>query len=188
MLGKIIFVCPRGGFMKALFEYISLRDIHLLKIINNSWKCRFLDTIMPVMTYLGSFSFMFIFCTFAFLLSSTLLHTMAIKAMISITISTGIGKLLKVSVTRLRPFIIIPNLNIKKIGIDKYSFPSGHTTGAFSLAVIIALYFPIMGFITLPLAFCVGISRMYIGVHYPTDVIMGIFIGSTCSLLTYKFF
>ena len=174
--------------MKSLFEYISHRDINILRIINNSWKCKFLDIIMPAMTYLGSFPFMFIFCTVAFLFSNTLLHVMAIKAMISITISTGIGKLLKISVNRLRPFIDIPNLNIKKIGIDKYSFPSGHTTGAFSLAVIIALYFPIFGFITIPLACGVGISRMYIGVHYPTDVIVGVFIGSICSLLTYRFF
>jgi undecaprenyl-diphosphatase len=174
--------------MKALIEYISHRDINILRIINNSWKCKFLDIIMPAMTYLGSFPFMFIFCTGAFLLSSTLLHAMAIKAMISISLSTGIGKLLKISVTRLRPFISIPNLNIKKIGIDEYSFPSGHTTGAFSLAVIIALYFPIFGFISIPLALCVGISRVYIGVHYPTDVIMGIIIGTTCSILTYKFF
>ncbi|MBU3146014.1 phosphatase PAP2 family protein [Clostridium sp. CF012] len=173
--------------MKALFEYISHRDINILRIINNSWKCRFLDIIMPAMTYLGSFPFMFVFCTVAFLFSTTLLHVMATRAMISITISTGLGKLLKISVTRLRPFIDIPNLNIKKIGIDKYSFPSGHTTGAFSLAVIIALYFPIFGFITIPLACLVGISRMYIGVHYPTDVIMGAIIGSTCSILTHRF-
>ena len=183
-----IYLYRREGFMKAILEYISHRDINILRIINNSWKCKFLDIIMPAMTYLGSFPFMFIFCTVAFLFSNTLLHVMAIKAMISITISTGIGKLLKISVNRLRPFIDIPNLNIKKIGIDKYSFPSGHTTGAFSLAVIIALYFPIFGFITIPLAFCVGISRMYIGVHYPTDVIVGVFIGSICSLLTYRFF
>jgi undecaprenyl-diphosphatase len=174
--------------MKTLFEYISDKDINILRIINNSWKCRFLDIIMPSMTYLGSFPFMFIFCTAIFLFHITMLHTMAITAMISITISTGIGKILKITVTRLRPFIKIPNLNIRKIGIDKYSFPSGHTTGAFSLAVIIALYFPIFGFITIPLAICVGISRIYIGVHYPTDVIMGIFIGSLCSFLTYRFF
>lgn len=183
-----IFIYKGESFMKALFEYISHRDVHLLKLINNSWKCRFLDIIMPAMTYLGSFPFMFIFCTAAFLLSGSTLHTMAIKAMISITISTGIGKILKVSFTRLRPFIKIPNLNIKKIDIDKYSFPSGHTTAAFSLAVIITLYFPMFGFIALPLALCVGISRMYIGVHYPTDVIMGIFIGSMSSFLTYRFF
>jgi undecaprenyl-diphosphatase len=174
--------------MKAFFEYISHRDIRLLKFINSSWKCNFLDFIMPVMTYLGSFSFIFIFCTAAFLLSDAMLHTMAVKAMISVTISTGVGKILKVSVTRLRPFINIPNLNIKKIGIDMYSFPSGHTTAAFSLAVMIALYFPILGLITLPLAFCVGVSRMYLGVHYPTDVIVGMFIGTSISLITYIFF
>lgn len=175
-------------FMKSLFEYIRRKDIRLLRIINNSWKCKILDIIMPPMTYLGSFPFMFIFCTVAFLLSNNLLHSMTIKAMISITISTGIGKILKVSFNRLRPFIKIPNLNIKKIGIDEYSFPSGHTTASFSLAVIIALYFPLFGFITIPLAACVGISRMYLGVHYPTDVFMGIFIGTLCSFLTHKFF
>ena len=174
--------------MKTLFEYISNKDINILKFINNSWKCRFLDIVMPSMTYLGSFPFMFIFCTAIFIFSSTMLHSMAIKAMISITLSTGIGKILKVTVTRLRPFIKIPNLNIKKIGIDKYSFPSGHTTGAFSLAVIIFLYFPIFGIVTIPLAICVGISRIYIGVHYPTDVIMGIFIGTTCLCLLINFF
>lgn len=174
--------------MKSLFEYISHRDIRLLKFINNSWKCKFLDFAMPIMTYLGSFTFIFIFCTAAFLLSDAILHTMAVKAMISVTISTGVGKILKVSVTRLRPFIHIPNLNIKKIGIDMYSFPSGHTTAAFSLAVMIALYFPIWGLLTIPLALCVGISRMYHGVHYPTDVIMGLFIGTTFSFVTYLFF
>lgn len=174
--------------MKALLEYISHRDIYILKIINNSWNCKALDLIMPALTYLGSFSFIFIFCTAAFLLSDALISTMAVKAMISVTLSTGIGKILKISVTRLRPFINIPNLNIKKISIDKYSFPSGHTTAAFSLAVIIALYFPPFGFITVPLALCVGISRMYIGVHYPTDVIVGMLIGTTCSLVTYTFF
>ena len=184
----ISFSCLREDFMKALIEYISHRDINILRVINNSWKCKFLDFVMPSMTYLGSFTFMFIFCTITFLFHNAILHTMAIEAMISITISTGIGKVLKVTVTRLRPFIKIPNLNIRKIGIDKYSFPSGHTTGAFSLAVIIALYFPFWGFITIPLAICVGISRIYIGVHYPTDVIMGIFIGSLCSFLTYKLF
>jgi len=101
-------------FMKALFEYISHRDIRLLRIINNSWKCKFLDIIMPAMTYLGSFPFMFIFCTVAFLLGNNLVHSMAIKAMISITISTCIGKILKVSFTRLRPYIKLSNLNIKK--------------------------------------------------------------------------
>ncbi|MCJ7689055.1 MAG: hypothetical protein MUO60_07030, partial [Clostridiaceae bacterium] len=57
--------------MKAIIKYISLRDINILKIINNSWKCKFLDIIMPAMTYLGSFSFMFVFCTVVFLLKAT---------------------------------------------------------------------------------------------------------------------
>ena len=65
---EINILVRREGFMKSLFEYISHRDINILRIINNSWNCRFLDIIMPAMTYLGSFPFMFIFCTVAFLL------------------------------------------------------------------------------------------------------------------------
>ncbi len=84
--------------MKSLFEYISHRDINILRIINNSWKCKFLDIIMPCYDLLRLLYFyVYILHWCLFIDSTTATYAMAIKAMISITISTGIGKILKVS-------------------------------------------------------------------------------------------
>jgi undecaprenyl-diphosphatase len=76
----------------------------------------------------------------------------------------------------------LQNLNIRKIGIDDYSFPSGHTTAAFCIAVMIALTIPHLSVIAISIAIAVGISRMYLGVHFPSDVLVGMLLGSITSL------
>ena len=66
---------------------------------------------------------------------------------------------------------------------DPWSFPSGHTTSAFSVASMLwyiehAWFWPFMIF-----AWFVGISRMYLGVHYPSDVVFGAMLGMICGCL-----
>jgi undecaprenyl-diphosphatase len=69
--------------------------------------------------------------------------------------------------------------------VDQFSFPSGHTTAAFSLAVTSALVTQgnIASSVYLILALLVAISRVYLGVHYPSDVIVGGIIGSSYAVL-----
>ena len=65
---------------------------------------------------------------------------------------------------------------------DRFSFPSGHATAAFSMAVPLSLALPFpFGMAVLGLGICVGISRTYLGVHYPGDVLAG-WLLSTCTL------
>ncbi len=59
-----------------------------------------------------------------------------------------------------------------------YSFPSGHTAAAFSVAAIFALNFPAVMYNLAGLAALVGVSRMYMGQHYPTDVAIGALLGA----------
>ena len=165
------------------FKYIAASDLFLLKIFNHTIKCKPLDLIMPVFTYLGSLTFTILFCLSTFIYPNKNIRELGINASLTIILSTLIAQVIKTSVSRIRPFIKMPNLNIKKIGIDKYSFPSGHTTAAFSIAVSVALMYPGISSICISLATLVGISRMYLGVHYPSDVIVGILIGTPCSLL-----
>ena len=72
---------------------------------------------------------------------------------------------------------------ILDVGISQHSFPSGHAALAFSAAVILNFLYRGKLWILYPLAVLISISRIYIGVHYPSDVIGGILIGTLGALL-----
>ena len=100
-----------------------------------------------------------------------------------------VNVLIKPSVGRMRPYDVIKNFKaIVPLFSDK-SFPSGHTAAVFVVAVIIYKTMPKRyGIFALILAFLIGMSRLYVGVHYPTDVICAAIIGSLMGLLTVKFY
>lgn len=173
--------------MKVFFNIIHNRDIAILRIFNNSIRCSFLDLLMPPITYLGSLTFMLFFCAATLFNKNPIIHLYSLKCIIALSLSAVITQIIKKNVNRVRPFITLDNLYIKKIGIDKYSFPSGHTCASFSIAMMTYFFFPHLFIYSLILSILVGISRMYLGVHYPTDVFIGMIIGITTSIVVFKF-
>jgi undecaprenyl-diphosphatase len=108
-------------------------------------------------------------------------------ALASIAVCGGITFAMKYAFNRDRPFLTYPDIK-KKSKAGSPSFPSGHTSGAFSLATSVSLAYP-KWYIIVPSytwAGTVGYSRMHLGVHYPSDVLAGVIIGSGCAYLTYK--
>jgi len=94
---------------------------------------------------------------------------------------------MKYSFKRSRPYITNPDLKAAGTGNDP-SFPSGHTSVAFSSATSLYLAYP-KWYVAVPAfayAASVGYSRMYLGVHYPTDVLAGAVIGAGSAWLMYK--
>lgn len=82
-------------------------------------------------------------------------------------------------VGRIRPYEAIVGLTRLVPAENSFSFPSGHSAHAFAVGVVIFLMLPRkIGVPTLVLSFLIAVSRMYVGVHYPTDVLAGILIGS----------
>ena len=95
---------------------------------------------------------------------------------------------LKYSFNRPRPFITYPDLITKKSSAGSYSFPSGHTSSAFATATSLSLMYP-KWYVIAPSflwASAVGYSRMELGVHYPSDVLIGALIGMGSSFLMWK--
>lgn len=92
-------------------------------------------------------------------------------------------------IRRMRPFDRYCDITVvlDKLPRD-FSFPSGHTGASFAFATTVFLYDKKLGVLAYILAFAISYSRMYVGVHYPTDILGGIVLGSSVSLAMYKFF
>ena len=95
-------------------------------------------------------------------------------------------ELLKFVMHRSRPYIRLTQARIVGYRAIGRSFPSGHTSQAFFLATLITQHFHPSGWVVVLLyaaALMVGITRMYVGAHYPRDVLAGAILGSAWGLL-----
>jgi undecaprenyl-diphosphatase len=91
-------------------------------------------------------------------------------------------QLLKRTVIRQRPSVRLPGLAPLVELPDQFSFPSGHSAAAMALAVSTLLQNPLIGAATLAVALGVGASRVYLRVHYVTDVVVGQALGAAAAV------
>ncbi len=90
---------------------------------------------------------------------------------------TLIYKWLKHKISRPRPYKVNQTIQIQGRILDQFSFPSGHTLHAVIFTLICSSYYPLLFPCLLILTFLIGLSRVILGLHYPSDVLMGALIG-----------
>jgi undecaprenyl-diphosphatase len=87
-------------------------------------------------------------------------------------------KAIKLALGRERPFAALSAVEALVPALDRYSFPSGHTMHAVAFSVMVAQYYPALLVVVLPFALSVALSRVVLGLHYPTDVLAGAALGA----------
>lgn len=151
----------------------------------NSLHNEILDKIMILITSLGNAGFIWILIAIILIFKENT-RKCGILILISIFVGAIIGNvIIKNLVARERPCWIDENIKLLIKNPKDYSFPSGHTMASFAASTIIWLYNKKMGIIAICLSFLIAFSRMYLFVHFPTDVVAGTLLGITISLLVY---
>lgn len=91
---------------------------------------------------------------------------------------TLVYKWLKGKTLRPRPYAVHQDVWLAGKPLDKFSFPSGHTLHAVAFSVVALSYYPELSWLVLPFATLVAMSRVVLGLHYPSDVLAGAAIGA----------
>jgi undecaprenyl-diphosphatase len=94
------------------------------------------------------------------------------------TVNLAVYKLLKCIFVRERPFMRHAGISLVGVPLDRYSFPSGHTLHAVAFTWQAVTAFPELSFVLIPLALAIAASRVVLGLHYPTDVLVGALLGT----------
>lgn len=152
-------------------------ELKILDFIRENLTCPFLDAVMPVITKFGDGGTFWIASAIILICFK---KTRKTGFSVGLALLTGfiIGNLvLKNVVGRIRPYDLNTDIEILIKALSDYSFPSGHTLASFEAATAMLIRDKRLGIPAMILAVLIAFSRLYLYVHYPTDVLAGIIIG-----------
>lgn len=101
----------------------------------------------------------------------------SLQMLVAAAFGVSLYKVLKHKLVRERPFIGLIGIECAMPPLDRYSFPSGHTLHAVLFTMIAISHAPNLAFVLLPFTLLIAASRVVLGLHYPSDVIVGALIG-----------
>ena len=158
----------------------------ILLFIQENLRADWLDGFMKAVTFLGHGGWFFIVLGLVLAVyPKTRKYGFAVLlalAFDAIILNLGLKNL----VQRIRPYDQFADLIPIVAKPKDFSFPSGHSGVSFATACVLCLTLPrgkrAWGYVFLGLAVLIGVSRLYVGVHFPTDVLAGALIGGLCGL------
>ena len=177
------------AILNVLNQWAVSFDLPILEWIQANLQCGFLDFIMPIITVFGDAGIFWIAWAVLLLFFPKTRRTglgMGFALIMGLVICNMI---LKPGVARPRPYDmqaelgVVVNLLVEKQ--HDFSFPSGHTIASFEACVVLLLADKRMGIPATILAILIAFSRMYLYVHYPTDVIVSVILGTLFAFIGY---
>ncbi len=167
-------------------DFIQSLDWQILHFIRDSLACPFLDFIMPKLTLLGDKGIVWIAISLI-LLCTKKYRKCGVLCLCGMLAGLLIGNVaLKNLIARPRP-CWIENVGLLVKNPTDFSFPSGHTLSSVISAVILTLANKRFAFFAVPLAVIIAFSRLYLYVHFPSDVLFGALLGVAIGFSTWFF-
>lgn len=164
-------------------EIMKNIDNNILQFIQINIRNSIIDKVMPSVTNIGSGAVIWMLIAVILVINKKY-RKYGLMIICSLILCFAVGNLtLKPLVARTRPFDAIPLLDVLLIKPPTdFSFPSGHTMCSFAASVVIYYMNKRIGIFALILSFLIGFSRLYLYVHYPSDVFCGMIIGTLLGL------
>lgn len=158
---------------------MELQILHTIQGIHQGW----LTEILRFFTTIGESGLVWIVIAIV-LTCIPKTRKCGLTMMVAMAITYLLGNLfLKNVIARPRPCAVDSSVTLKIPFPSEYSFPSGHTSNGFTAAVTIFNYYRKVGILSLIMAAVIAFSRLYFFVHYPTDILGGIVLGTLDALL-----
>ena len=159
-------------------------EIHILDMIQNL-RTPIGDVVVPLITRLGDAGIIWIILTVLLLIIPKTRKTGVIMLAALLADVLLCNVVIKNLVARTRPYEVVDGLKLLIEKQSDYSFPSGHTGSSFASAIVLWKELPgKYGVMALIVAVLIAYSRLYVGVHYPSDVLAGVVIGTVLALVS----
>ena len=169
-----------------MIESIIELDKTVLQFITDTFRGPVLDFLMPIITVLGDHGIFLMFCTLLLIIFPKT-RKMGFTAALAMLMGFIFGNLIiKNAVARARPYTLEEFRSLLYISeLSDWSFPSGHSLASFEVAVSVFAYNKKAGVGAIIVAIIIAFSRLYLVVHFPSDVLAGAIMGTLFAIAAY---
>ncbi len=173
-----------------MLDFLLNIDISLFYLINGTISNPVLDKVMPFITNLNNWIIAYLILILGLIIyGGKQGRIAAILIILGIAINDQVcSNLFKDLIDRLRPCLTLSDVHLLVNCGPGKSMPSSHAANNFNLAVILSYFFPRFRASFFTIASLVALSRVYVGVHYPSDIIVGAILGYLIAYLLIKIF
>jgi undecaprenyl-diphosphatase len=168
--------------MTNLLHRLNQREIPLCLFFNKINQQKFISLFFSIISRLGDGIFWYaIMLSLPFIYGMDGVYTALHMSIVGL-VALFIYKWMKTSTQRIRPYQFNENIFKNVAALDQFSFPSGHTMHAVSFTIVLLSYYPEWALLVVPFTALVAMSRLVLGLHYPSDVLIGTMIGASLSI------
>lgn len=168
-------------FITTIYDF----ECKLSRSIHQYFEKKLLNFYFRHITHLGGATFTILFSMMFMIFAKHPLKMVAFASGAALFFSHIPVAIMKKLSPRKRPYVTLHETKVLNHPLQDHSFPSGHTTAIFSVTTPYVLFMPELSMIILPISFSVALSRVYLGLHYPSDVLFGMFLRSVVGTFCY---